>query len=162
MFNNNEKHEFNRWRDYLDDALGSVWLGLDLLLVDLRDEKNPVQKEKYEDLLIKHALQTPSSDPEDWRYDVLSRRIYTVIYAHTGPDARKIMAECSTKNGLEGYRLLHKEHDPLNSVSQFQLMQNIQAVGRWSVKGLPQILQAVREVRATSPEVRDSHQSICR
>ena len=107
-FNDNEKGGFYKWRDELDDGLGNVWLGLDKLLFDIRDDKVPMEKSRFDDLCIEHSLLSASSDPEDWKYEVIHRRVYTVIFAHIGPDARKIIAECSTKDGFEAYRLLAK------------------------------------------------------
>ena len=145
-FNNNDTVSFLEWRNKLDKQLGFVWLGLDQLLIEIRDDKEPIVETRYKDLLVKHDLVSADSHPEDWRFGRIMKQIHTVIYTYIGTDARKVIAECSSSNGFEDYRLMHKEFDPMDSGSKFQLYQHAMSISRWPQKGLAHMAQAVREL----------------
>ena len=78
-----------------------MWLGIDKLLYDIRDDKAPISQQRFFDLREEHGLMKSNSDPEDWQFDVVGRRIHTIVFAHNGPDARKLTAESSEKCGFE-------------------------------------------------------------
>ena len=146
VFQNNDQGGFIEWRKSLDTQLGNVWPGLDLLLEDIRDDKDPIVEARFDELVQKHELITAYSHPEDWKFTRLMRHLHTVIYTYIGADPRKVIAENSSRNGFDQYRLLHKEFDAVNTGSKFQMYQHCMAVGGWPVKGLAQLVQAIREL----------------
>ena len=134
------------WRKTFDNQVGNVWPGLDLILEDIRDMKDPVGESEYDDLVAKHDCISEDTFKGDWKFARLMRHVHTIIYNYNSDDVRKVTAQCSERNGFEHYRLLNREFDAIDTGSKFQMCNACMGIAGWPVKGLPQLVQAAREL----------------
>ena len=95
----------------------------------------------------------------DWAFSFVSRKLFSVLDANLDGEAKKILNEVKDKNGLEVYRLLNVNYDPINSDTEFELQQAILAMARWTVKGLAQTEAMLRgkSIRVATLERRTGH-----
>ena len=95
----------------------------------------------------------------DWAFSSVSRKLFAVLDANLDGEAKKILKEVQGKNGLEVYRLLNINYDPMNSDTKFKLQQAILAMARSTVKGLAQTEAMLREksTRVATLKCRTGH-----
>ena len=147
----NAENGFHDWRETFDNQVGSVCLQLDVVLVALRDEKEFVDNDRFLELLSSTSKLEKLMDAHaaDWAFSFVSRRLFSVLDAYFDGEAKKFLKEVKDTNGLEAYRLLNVNYDPMNSDTEFELQQTILAMARWMVKGLAPTEAMIREKSKT-------------
>ena len=138
---------FHKWREAFDLQVGSIWIGMDVILEGLRDRKEAVTRESYEAAFAE--VDVPSgSNPADWDYAFVSRKLFMVLHNYMAIDPQKVIAEAEGKCGLEAYRLLNKEYDPLSADMTYNLLERVFVIAKWSVKGIAEEHAALREAKS--------------
>ena len=81
----------------------------------IRDSKTCVDKDWYEqDLEDSEILADLDHNPSDWEFNFVSRKLYGILYYWSDTDVKKVLAGAADRCGLEAYRLINKEYDPVN------------------------------------------------
>ena len=88
-----KQESFHTWRNEFEDAIGGVWLGLDKVLLFLRDIKEEVKCDRtFESAMSKaECVLPPGSNFADWSFEFLRRKLHGVMHSHLGLDPRKIV-----------------------------------------------------------------------
>ena len=134
---------YSEWREEFDLQVGCLWVTLDRFLEEIRDDDEPITREKYDRVLAAPRedgsfIKPSDCNEADWDFGFASRQLYNVIFNHCDVDARKVIKEDINKCGFEAYRLLSREYDPVNSDTACNLLQSILVIGRWVLKGVHQ------------------------
>ena len=139
---------FISWRECFDLQAGSIWHGIDKVLEYIRDETKTVNESTFEQLLDIHLpdhVDESDANPADWKYKFISKKLFMVIHTHASFEVRKTIAESTERCGLEAYRLLSREFDPISADKGFALLERVLVIARWNVKGLEEEAGAFRE-----------------
>ena len=120
---------------------------MEKILEQLQTEKVVVTRELYETFINDTVVIPPGSNLADWDFSFVSRKLYMVLHNYTATDPQKVIAESWDKCGLEAYRLLNKEYDPLSADLVYNLLERVLAIAKWSVKGIAEEHAAMREAR---------------
>ena len=57
----------------------------------IRDIKEPISTEEFDELVAAHGDQPHDHDPEDWRMKTVSRHLYKILVDHTSAKAKQIV-----------------------------------------------------------------------
>ena len=86
---------WSTWREAFELQVGSIWPGLDRMLMKIRDiaYDSPVEKVHYDRENGTMGLNDPSlgMNPADWSHQFVSQKLFMVIFSHLGVDAKKII-----------------------------------------------------------------------
>ena len=146
--------DWHAWRDDLEVQIGTVWTGMNKVLVNVRDYdptkhgKTACDKELFDELIRTHDLIGNHEHPADWDYKFVTAKLFMVIWKHLDISQRKIVQKVYSNNqcGFEAFRLLSKEYDPTSDDLASTLLERVTAVATWPVKGPAEELAALREV----------------
>ena len=85
-----------------------------------------------------------------------------VLHTYGSSDVKKVLGESEFKCGLEGYRLLTREYDPVSADISYALLERVLVIARWQVKtiedevgALREALKRVRELERRCPDTPD-------
>ena len=125
---------FHSWRKSLDLQVRAVWAGLDVILEQIRESDEAMNRSRFEKLLWDNGTCPPGHSPMDWDYTHISNKLYSILHLYCDVDPTKIIEEAPSRCGLEAYRLLSKKYDPYSIDTEFALMNHILQISTWSVK----------------------------
>ena len=60
---------------------------------------------------------------DEWNYLSIGRKLYMVLHTYGSLDFKKVFCESEDKCGLEGYRLLTRENDPVSADMLYALLE---------------------------------------
>ena len=70
------------------------------------------------------------------QYTLISKKLYVALHSYASPEVRKVIQEFVAKCGLDTYRLLNREYDPISADKGYTLLERILVIARWNVKGI--------------------------
>ena len=138
------------WRENFERQIGGVWMGLDKVLVRIRDEKVTVDKETFEKYIGDEDVLSGDFEyhPDDWAYSFLSKKISLLMYQFLDINLHKTLAEARSGCGFKMYRLIDKQLDPQSDDLEGTMQQSVMAAAMVKCKTLNEEVSAVKEVQA--------------
>lgn len=144
---------FHEWRNDVEQQLGSVWIGLNRLLKHLREAPKIVNERTFEILRDECSPIPPGSNPADWSFLYLRRKIWAVLYSHMDTEPRSVV-ELADECGFEAYRLIHRKYDPVTADVEYALLENVFKIGSWTAKTVYEEHAAFREATKRLTELK--------
>ena len=138
------------WRENFERQIGGVWIGMERLLVMIRDEKKPMDRERYEEYIQDAQVHEEGSEwnPEDWTYRLVSTKISLILHHYTDSGIHKTLAEATDGCGFEEFRLLDQLLDPQSDDMNATMQQIVMSAASVKTKNVQEELTAVKEVQA--------------
>ena len=147
------------WREAFELQVGSIWPGLDQMLMKIRDisHETRIEKVHYDREVNILGLNDSSlgMNPADWQHGFVSQKLFMVIFSHIGPDAKKIIQSelNGRKDGFEAYRLLNREYDPACDDLESTLLERVTSIASWKITGIDEESAALREASTRIEEM---------
>ena len=142
-----KEENFACWRETFDLQAGLIWHNIDVVLEALRDKTVTVDANVFSATI--HELGFDPNAPEvnavNWQYTFISKKLYMVLQTYAFPEVRKVIQESVAKCGLDAYRLLNREYDPISADKGYDLLERILVIARWNVKGIDEEVASLRE-----------------
>ena len=143
--NAQDKNNFFKWRENLDNLILGAYPGLEDLLDALKKSAEEATQDWYEGETY--------SDEDVPPYKHLCTEVFKCIKRHVESDAQTIV-EGANKNGLEAYRKLSKNFESHSTNSKGQLLDALTHMVHRKAKDIQELTKLVRELEAKTQNYR--------